>query len=269
MIAEIVSTGIPPLNLLWLAFSVFLLGMAKGGFPIGNVALPLIILSWPASAEATRQAVAFMLPILCLMDIGAWLFYHRHIQWKILLPLFPGMLAGIALGAILFVFSPEQGVGLSDRLLRLIIGLLGVAFSFWHGVRHRVSGWNIRRLPERVNGILFGATAGLTSTLAHAAGPVMQIYLLPRNLPKMQFAATIGAFFLVLNGIKLVPFALAGRFTEENISIAMLLFPLIPAGVACGYILVKRTHQKHYTKLIQFVLFGASVLLIVRAVLDK
>ncbi len=259
----------PSHNLLWLALSVFLLGMAKGGFPIGNVALPLIVLSWPASAEATRQAVAFMLPILCLMDIGAWLVYHRYIQWRILLPLFPGMLAGIAAGSALFVFSPEQGVGLSDRALRLIIGLLGIAFCFWHGARGRLTGRNIRRLPERVNGMLFGATAGLTSTLAHAAGPVMQMYLLPRNLPKMQFAATIGAFFLVLNGVKLIPFAAAGRFTPANISIALLLLPLIPVGVGCGYMLVKRTREEHYTKLIQFVLFGASVLLITRALLDK
>lgn len=256
-------------SIIWIGLSVFLLGMSKGGFPIGNVALPLIVLSWPASAQATRHAVAFMLPLLCLMDIGAWLVYHRHIQWHLLRPLFPGMLAGVAMGTVFFVFSPAQGAGISDRVLKGAIGALGLIFSLWHLIQPRIRHYLTQKPPVGITAWIFGGMAGITSTLAHAAGPVMQMYLLPRNLPKMHFAATTAAFFMVLNGVKLVPFAAAGRFTHANLSLALLLLPLIPAGVSSGYWLVKRTRQQNYVRLIRAVLFGASLLLVMRAILHK
>ena len=72
---------------------------------------------------------------------------------------------------------------------------------------------------------MLGFLAGFTSTLAHAAGPVLQMYLLPQQLSKLHFAGTTAAFFFLLNLIKLVPFALLGRLETGNLLLAGCMLP--------------------------------------------
>ena len=65
-----------------LVLAVFLMGMAKGGFPVGLLALQLVVLLWPGTTDPTRSAMGFMLPMLCVMDIFAVAIYRKHIAWK-------------------------------------------------------------------------------------------------------------------------------------------------------------------------------------------
>lgn len=67
------------LDLFWIGLSLFLLGMSKGGFPVGAIALPILILVWPTQAQAARESVGFMLPMLCLIDVVALTIYWRHV----------------------------------------------------------------------------------------------------------------------------------------------------------------------------------------------
>ena len=68
-------------NLIWVGVCLLLLGMSKGGFPVGSIALPLLVLIWPHGKEPAKAAVAFLLPVLCCMDIFAMMFYWRRIRW--------------------------------------------------------------------------------------------------------------------------------------------------------------------------------------------
>jgi uncharacterized membrane protein YfcA len=113
-------------------------------------------------------------------------------------------------------------------------------------------------------GTLFGLAAGVTSTLAHAAAPVMQMYLLPQKLPKKQYVATNGMFFLAINLVKLVPFAILGRITPRSLALGGVMVPVIPLGVLLGWWLAHKTRQEHYTLLIYAILLMTSVLLITR-----
>ena len=45
----------------------------------------------------------------------------------------------------------------------------------------------------------YGASAGFATTVANAAGPVMNLYLLARRLPKHEFVATGAWFFFAVN----------------------------------------------------------------------
>ena len=253
------------LDLFWIGLSLFLIGMSKGGFPVGSVALPVLILVWPAQAQAARAAVGFMLPMLCLMDVVALCFYRRHVQWRRLAVLMPGTLLGVALASALFVSDESALIAVSDRALKIIIGALGIFFVAYFAAKK----WVFRQLhasrPNWCRGSGFGFAAGVTSTLAHAAGPVMQMYLLPQALKKKQFAATSCAFFWMLNLIKLIPFVWFGRIQADNLKLGGVLLPVIPLGVACGWWLTHRTRQKHYTVLIYGVLLFTSVLLIFKA----
>ena len=221
-------------DLFWIGLSLFLVGMSKGGFPVGSIALPVLILVWPAQAQAARAAVGFMLPMLCLMDVVALFFYWRHVQWIRLVFLLPATLLGVVVASFLFVSDESAMIVLSDRALKILIGTLGIVFVIYFAAKK----WILRHIhasqPTWGKGSVFGFAAGLTSTLAHAAGPVMQMYLLPQRLEKKKFAGTSCAFFWMLNLVKLVPFAMLGRIQTENLKLGGLLLPVIPLGVAFG-----------------------------------
>ncbi len=253
------------LDLCWIGLSLFLIGMSKGGFPVGAIALPVLILVWPAQAQAARSAVGFMLPMLCIMDLVALAFYWRHVQWGRLIYLMPATILGVAVASVLFVSDESAKIALSDRMLKILIGALGIVFVVYFAARK----WILRHIhvsePNWTKGSVFGFGAGITSTLAHAAGPVMQMYLLPQQLEKKKFAGTSCAFFWMLNLIKLLPFAMFGRILPDNLKLGGVLLPVIPLGVAFGWWLTHKTEQKHYTILIYAVLLITSVTLILKA----
>lgn len=252
-------------DLFWIGAGLFLTGMGKGGFPVGAIALPILILVWPEQAQAARAAVGFMLPMLCLMDVVALAFYWKQVQWGRLIYLMPATLLAVTVASFLFV-SDEAMVAVSDRALKILIGMLGILFVVYFVAKQ----WFLRHIhaeePNWTKGGLFGFAAGMTSTLAHAAGPVMQMYLLPQHLEKKKFAATSCAFFWMLNLIKLLPFSLMGRIQADNLKLGAVLFPVIPMGVAFGWWLTHKTQQKYYTLLIYVVLLITSVTLIVKGI---
>lgn len=253
------------LDLFWIGLSLLLTGMSKGGFPVGAIALPVLILMWPGQAQAARAAVGFMLPMLCLMDVVALAFYWRNVQWRRLVFLMPATLVGVAVASFLFVSDESALIAVSDRALKILIGVLGILFVVYFTAKK----WILRHIhasePTWMKGSVFGFAAGITSTLAHAAGPVMQMYLLPQQLEKKKFAGTSCAFFWGLNIVKLLPFALLGRIQPEGLKLGAVLLPVIPVGVALGWWLTHKTEQKHYTALIYAVLLITSVTLIIKA----
>ena len=253
-------------DLSWIGLVLMLSGMNKGGFPVGLVATPLLILVWPEQSHAARAAVGFMLPMLCLMDIIAMTLYRKEIEWPRLNYLWLGSVAGIAIASLLFVADEAALLAVSDRTLKVCVGALGLLHVIYVAAKRLI----LRRLdrdfhPAWGTGTLFGFSAGLTSTLAHAAAPVMQMYLLPQKLPKKRYVATNGAFFLVVNLIKLLPFAYLGRITKGSLMLGGAMLPVLPVGVALGWWLTHKTSQKHYTVLIYATLLATSVLLITRA----
>jgi uncharacterized membrane protein YfcA len=253
-------------NLIWIGVAIFLLGMSKGGLPVAPVVLPLLILVWADQASAARDAVGFMLPVLCAMDLVALAFYRRRIEWPRLRTLWPGMVAGVAVASALFVSDASAAIAVSDRALKLLIGALGLAFvahraaqTWWLKKLHADTGRSWRR------GTLYGFASGVTSTLAHAAGPVMQMYLLPQKLDKLVFAGTTAAFFFVLNLVKVVPFALLGRLKGDALLLGVKVLPIAPVGVAVGYAAVRVLKPRHYVGIIYALLAITSVLLVWKA----
>lgn len=248
----------------WISVSavVFIMGMSKGGFPVSGVALPLLVLLWPGQGESARSAVSFMLPLLCTMDlIGAYM-YRKNIDWLHIRSLLPGMLAGVLLASIFFV--ADKGIAVSDQVLKITIGSLGIVFSVWHLLGKPSTSRTLRStFLKRAS--IFGFGAGLSSTIAHAAGPVMQMYFLPTGLNKKAFAGTTVYFFLILNSVKLIPFALLGRFDKQQLTGSLWFLPIIPVGVISGYMLVKLMKQKQYTHFIHITLAITSVILIIKA----
>ncbi len=202
--------------------AVLVAGISKGGFGggVGFVSVPLI-----AMVISPIQAAAVMLPILCLMDVfGLWAYRATWDRRNVAI-MVPGALAGIAVGAFTFRY-------LDDDLVRLMIGTIAVVFALYYwfgGARAR------RQRPASIGaGGLWSAVAGFTSFVAHAGGPPVQVYLLPQRMDKTLFVGTTVIFFFVVNYAKLVPYAIIGQFTAENLGTALVLAPLAPFGMRLG-----------------------------------
>jgi uncharacterized membrane protein YfcA len=255
-------------TLVGIAACVLLLGMSKGGFPIQSISLPFLILIWPDQMEPARKSVSFLLPLLCAMDIVAMAFYWRHVQWDRIRYAAPGALAGVAIASLLFFSKSESLLTISDRALQICVGLLGLSFVVYQATRHRILsriGGGEALVPGWKIGTIAGLGCGITSTIAHAAGPVSQMYFLPQKLPKMQLAGTLCGFFFALNAVKLIPFGLQGRLTADTLSMGALMLPVVPVGVGMGYALVRLLKEKYYILFIYTLLAVTSVSLLWKA----
>lgn len=250
-----------------IAVVVFLLGMSKGGFPVGPIALPMLVLLWPDSIEPAKTSVSFILPLLCIMDMVAVAFYRKHISWKTIMPLFPWAIVSVFITAFVFMSTSSAILEVPDRALKFLIGIIGIFFVV-HRLFQRVITNRIRSSDKihPATTATLGIITGVSSTLAHAAGPVISMYLLMAKLPKMSLAGTWTGFFLVLNLVKLIPFGMCGRLETPNLQLGLYMAPVIPLGVAAGYFTVKRLNAKHYLAFIYAILLVTSVTLILKSI---
>lgn len=218
------------------AFAVLLTGISKSGLggALGGLAVPFMSM-W----ISPRDAVAVMLPILIAMDFVGIRAWRGKADWAELRLLIPAALVGIALGTLAF------GV-MSDRLVTGAVGAIAVAFAVDRMLRRgRKSAGGA---GERRRGFawLCGGGAGFTSTLAHAGGPPIMIYMLSRQLPKEAFAATSVFFFAVINLAKL-PFYLGlDLFSRDTLLMSAMLLPLVPLGVFLGMRLLARIPERPF-----------------------
>lgn len=197
-------------------------GISKGGFGagVGIVAVPALTF-----VVAPLDAIAILLPLLCLMDlVGLWS-YRRSWSLRLMRYLLPGALCGIAIGALLATWVDEGTI-------RLLIGLIAVAFTLnrWVGFARS----DLPRPERPLRGMAWAALSGFTSTVGHAGGPPLQVYLLPLRLDKTVFVGTTVVFFAAVNYAKLLPYAWLGLFTGSNLWTALALAPLCPLAMLAG-----------------------------------
>lgn len=227
---------------------VVLTGISKSGFAggIGMATVPILSL-----VMSPVQAAAIMLPLLILMDgfsLKAWWGHqNNHYLWILI----PPAIAGIVTGYLLF----EQ---LNEDMLKLVLGIMSLLFAIW-GLSN---GMQRVRLGSRLAGRVFGAIAGLTSFVAHAGGPPVNIYLLAKKLPKEQFLATAVIFFAVINMIKLVPYALLNQFNYDNLLVAGLLMPFGWIGVRLGLVIQRKINDALFYRIILVLLLAIGFKLV-------
>ncbi|MDZ7372306.1 MAG: sulfite exporter TauE/SafE family protein [candidate division KSB1 bacterium] len=229
--------------------AVLLIGISKSGFGggLGVLAVPILSLVIPPI-----QAAAVLLPLLIVMDFITVRHYYRDWDARNLAVLLPAAVVGILAGSLFFRY-------LSQAHVRLMIGTMAIAFAVYYFFR-------LHSAPQKpasvAQGFFWGTLAGFTSFGAHAGGPPIDIYLLPQKLPKSRFVGTTVVFFMLVNIIKLIPYAMLGQLSIVNLKAAALLAPLAPVGVRFGLLLHRKVDEKRFYQLCSFFLLVTGVKLV-------
>lgn len=209
--------------------AVVITGIAKSGFGrgVGIVAVPLFIYA----VGSPQEALGAMLPLMIAADVFSVAHHWGTWDRRNLRQLLPGSMVGIAAGAVLIAL-----LGRSDgqkRSLEMAIGAICVLYPLAEFVKRRLAPqW--RLAPSYVGGSVTGVTAGVVSTLAHAAGPVTAIYLLAQHPVKQAFIGTTVIYFFIVNTVKLLPYGAMGLIDTRTLGMGLWLVPLIPVGTWVG-----------------------------------
>ncbi|MEO8097766.1 MAG: sulfite exporter TauE/SafE family protein [Acidobacteriota bacterium] len=228
-------------------FSAFMIGVAKTGAPgVGTLISPLMVMT----VGDARLATAWALPILTTADIFAVWYWRRKAEARQLFTLAPWVFAGIVGGAF--------ALSLPELVIRRMIGVIVVVMMLIY----------LRRRFRPTSGVhgnpaFYGIATGFSSTVANAAGPVMNLYLLTRKLPKEEFVATGAWFFFALNLVKAPVYAYHHLYSRASLTFDLMMVPAVFAGAFAGRWLIHHMPQRLFETLV-IVLTGASCLLLFR-----
>ncbi|MFD2206431.1 sulfite exporter TauE/SafE family protein [Kiloniella antarctica] len=232
------------------AVAVLITGISKSGFSGGMGALTVPLM---ALFIAPFKAAAIMLPILCCMDILSIFAYRKSFHRKNLIILVVGALSGIGIGALTFRYVNADNVRILLGMVTLLFGL-----SFFVGNKER----DVAKKVSTPMGVGCGVVAGFTSFIAHAGGPPVKFFLLRQNLDKTLFVGTNVAFFLIVNQVKIIPYAWMGQFSSENLLLSLIFVPIVPFGIWLGLRLHNVISPELFYKISYFMMIVAGAKLL-------
>lgn len=213
-------------------------GVSKAGF--GGVGVIQVYLMAELFGKAS---VGVLLPMLVMADLIVFPAYRKYGGWKPVWKLLWPALLGIAGGFALLDWMPESWA-------KPLIGAIILAMVFLTLAR--------KAKPEKFQvfadspqyGVGAGVVAGFATMVANAAGPVFQLFLLSRNIPKMELIGIGARFFLLINILKLPLTGGLGMTTGDSLLFNLKLLPLIALGVFGGKWLLERVSQIWFERLV-------------------
>lgn len=233
------------------AFVCLLIGIAKGGLGglIGTLATPLMALVMPPN-----QVVGLLLPMLMFADVFSIATYWKRWRLRLVFLLLPGGVVGVTIGT----FFIENA---SAEVWRNALAAIVFIFTLYKLLEKFILRW-LTYSGKDWHGLLSGTIAGFSSTLAHAGGPPVAIYLLLQKSPPIEFNATSVLFFAILNWIKVPYYAYAHLFNFHKLLDVIWLIPVIPIGVALGRWLTNKINRLWFERLIVILLLVSGILLL-------
>jgi len=236
------------------AIGVLFIGLAKAGFGggLGMLSTPLCVVAF-----GPEHAIGILLPLLCAGD--SFSLWHYWGKWRIenLKFLLPGVFIGVLIGVQLFN-------RFSARELNLIIGLLAIVFVLFQLTKQWLFRSDSAFKPNHLVGFPCGVGAGVTSTFAHGAGPVVAVFLIPQKLPKEVFVGTTVLVFTWINWVKLPFFVANDIINGHTLKVAALFFPLVPLGVWVGVWMNRKISDQHFPKVIYALTFLTGLHLVIK-----
>lgn len=256
--------------------SVMIMSMAKAGFggSVGLLSVPIMVY---AAGGRTSLAMALMLPILIATDYMNIIVWWRKWRWPVAARLLPGAVLGIVLGWLALhamgfggeVVSEQAKANraMADALMKLGVGVISLSFVLLQVMMWlRSRPWTFR--PVFWQSTVAGGIAGVTSTMAHSAGPVTAMYLLPQQLGKNAYVATTVLYYFIGNQMKLAPYLHLGLINRESLLLGVALVPTVPVGVLLGRWMAKKVNEKVFSAIVYSLLALTGIDLCRKAIMS-
>lgn len=212
--------------------AAFCIGLSKSGFS-GTSMVSVVLL---ADIYGSKASVGLALPLLIAADMMAYPAFIKHGSWRPVWRLLGPALIGIGAGWWVL------GV-ISESTARTTIGVCVLVMVVLQVFR----GWKPVAFDRLANSHGFGMGAGImggfATMLANAAGPVIQLYLMARKIPKMELIGIGARFFLLINLIKVPLNARLALITQESLLENLRLLPAVAVGIFGGKFLLKHVPQ--------------------------
>ena len=211
------------------------IGLSKSGF--SGVSLVSVVVF--AGLYGAKTSVGFVLPLLIAADLMAWPAFRKHGSWKAVWPMLWPALVGLGIGyAVLGM--------LDEPTAKKVIGASILLMVVIQGSRSLHPETFDKLAQSRGFGTAAGVTGGFSTMLANAAGPVIQLYLLARKIPKMELIGTGARFFLLINLIKVPLNSKLALITPQTLLENAKLVPAVAIGVFGGRHLLRHVPQKAF-----------------------
>lgn len=243
---------------------VLFIGLSKAGFGggLGMLTTPLCVLAFSAKGRDPTFPIGIILPLLSAGDIFSMYYYWGKWERKNLKYLLPGVVLGVIVGVRLIgEFSPRQ--------LNIAIGLLAIFFVVFQFAKEYIFRMEGAFAPDHKLGVPCGIGAGITSTFAHGAGPLVSMFLIPQQMPKELYVGTTVLIFTWVNWIKMPFFIYNGIITRETLITGLYYFPLVPLGVWLGVWLNRKFSEELFLRLVYLLTFLTGLQLVVNVDLTK
>ncbi len=255
----------------WLVIcsAIFLIGLTKSGLGAGTglIVVPMVAIALGYTPMGTGAALGLLLPLLILGDIIALTQYRKIYDFSKVRSLVLPTAIGIGVGSGLLFLIHKQSADLVAALMRLEIGLESIFLVSLHWWRS-YKGEQHKLIPEPARSWITGSFIGISTTLAHAAGPIMAAYLLPLKLDRRVFVGTTAVFFFLANSSKLPAYYIAGQFDHVNWAKAALLAPLVFLGAGCGFVLIKKMSNQGFFRFTYAVVFVMGWYLVIDSIVS-
>lgn len=225
------------------------IGLSKSGF--SGISIVSVVLL--ADLYGAKASVGLALPLLIAADLMAYPALRKHGSWHPVWKLLPPTLAGLLAGCWVLDL-------VGDQMLRRAIGaaiLLMVAVQALRRVKPETFD---RWAHSRGCGTAAGLLGGFSTMLANAAGPVIQLYLMARRVPKMDLIGTGARFFLLINLIKVPLNAQLAIITPASLWENAKLLPAVAIGIFGGRRLIQHVPQRAF----EWMIVGFSALAAIR-----
>jgi uncharacterized membrane protein YfcA len=220
------------------------------GFGAALVMMPILMLF--LDVQTAVVAVA-----LTQVPVGFLIAFHSRsaIDRSSLTLLLPPSLLGIIVG--LFVL-----VTIDNDLLKRVFGVITVFFAIRIMLALRDRDTGQRKWPANV-GFLAGALGGVFGGIFGTSGPPVIVYLEQQISSKDVLRATLLAYFLAVDGLRLGSYALSGLVTRQAVGMGMVMIPAALIGAYWGTRLNARVDEHAFRVAVGTLLLVAGVLLAV------
>lgn len=182
--------------------------------------------------------------------------YWKQIQWGTLFPL---LFTSLLIAAFVTVFS----LSVDSGKLVIILGIVLVAISLYFVAFSQ----SIKIKASPVNGLLMGTIAGFGNGLFGIGGPPVALYLLSAVPGKIEYLATIQAYFFFCNIESILIRTMNGALVVEQLPLIPLGWITIALGTYLGLKLFDRIPTGMLKRIVYLFVGFAGLWIIIEALL--